>query len=275
MTPSRRHRRAACRRTAARQSPARTNPVTHGTAVGGPTDPTITGAVSPGGASFDPRDRIAELDAAADILERGQRAALDTLALAVENRADQLGTALAALGYTPNIGGPLVPVEPGHADFARVAGDLDALADMQAFAQTLPLGGPLAVIDVTSGYGTRRDPFLGQTAMHTGVDLAAASGTPVRATGPGEVTIAGANGGYGNMVEIDHGNGITTKYGHLSTIAVEVGEVAATGAMIGRSGSTGRSTGPHLHYEITRDGRTIDPMAHIRTGPQIVAMLRP
>jgi murein DD-endopeptidase MepM/ murein hydrolase activator NlpD len=147
------------------------------------------------------------------------------------------------------------------------------LADLQAYAQALPLGLPLATIEVTSGYGPRRDPFLGQSAMHTGVDLAAGSGTPVYATGPGTVILAGTNGGYGKMVEIDHGNGVLTTYAHLSAISVREGQVVTAGMIVGRAGSTGRSTGPHLHYEITRDGHTIDPLPHLRNGPQIGALL--
>ena len=109
--------------------------------------------------------------------------------------------------------------------------------------------------------------------MHTGVDLRAASGTIVSATGPGTVIRASTNGGYGKMVEIDHGNGVTTIYAHLSSIAVRVGQTVTVGQTVGRAGSTGRSTGPHLHYEVNRDDRPIDPMPYLRTGAEIAALL--
>jgi murein DD-endopeptidase MepM/ murein hydrolase activator NlpD len=126
---------------------------------------------------------------------------------------------------------------------------------------------------ITSGFGARLDPFLGRPALHTGVDFRAISGSPARATAGGTVIIAGEAGGYGNMVEIDHGNGITTRYGHLSEIDVTVGQVVAKDAIIGHTGSTGRSTGPHLHYEVRVDGAPIDPMTFINAGHQIASLL--
>ena len=117
------------------------------------------------------------------------------------------------------------------------------------------------------------DPFLGRPAMHTGVDFRAAAGYPARATAGGTVITAEYTGGYGNMVEIDHGNGITTRYGHLSRIDVTVGQVVAKGAIVGRAGSTGRSTGPHLHYEVRVDGAAIDPMRYIKAGSEIAPLL--
>ncbi len=235
-----------------------------------------TGAIAP--ARLDPTARLATLSFAADLVERDQTAALATLGAAVADRTDRLASALSGLGYRTaaiaGLGGPLVPVGGGQTAFAAIAADLAALSSLQAFARALPpLGRPIADFDVTSGYGPRRDPFLGQSAMHTGVDLAAITGTAVRTTGPGTVLIAAVNGGYGKMVEVDHGNGITTAYAHLNTILVEVGDIVLAGAIIGRAGSTGRSTGPHLHYEIRRDGRTIDPMAHLLSGPAIVPLL--
>lgn len=248
-------------------------------AMGGPIDPITTGATGGTGGPFNPIDDINTLEAAAARLEADHAAAMATLATAVEDRTRELAQALGNLGYTAgatlaNAGGPLVPIDPDHQDVAAIADDIAALADLRDYALSLPLGLPIPSIEVTSGYGPRRDPFLGQSAMHTGVDLVAASGTPVHATGPGTVVIAGVNGGYGNMVEIDHGHGVLTTYAHLSVISVRVGDVVTTDQIVGRSGSTGRSTGPHLHYEITRDGHTIDPLPHIRSAPQIVALLQ-
>jgi murein DD-endopeptidase MepM/ murein hydrolase activator NlpD len=109
--------------------------------------------------------------------------------------------------------------------------------------------------------------------MHPGIDFLAPSGDAVRATAGGTVITADNAGGYGNMVEIDHGNGVTTRYGHLSAILVKVGQIVAKDALIGRIGSTGRSTGPHLHYEVRLDGKAIDPMRYIRAGSELGPLL--
>ncbi len=109
-------------------------------------------------------------------------------------------------------------------------------------------------IDKTSPFGVRIDPFVHEAAMHTGMDFRGDVGDPIHATAAGTVTKAGWDGGYGQMVEIDHGNGLATRYGHLSEIDVAVGDKVRIGQVIGRLGSTGRSTGPHLHYETRING---------------------
>ncbi len=119
---------------------------------------------------------------------------------------------------------------------------------------------------MSSPFGVRTDPFLGRPAMHTGIDLRGDIGEPVHATANGKVTIAGWEGGYGKMVEIDHGNGLATRYGHLSEIDVKVGQIVRIGQVIGKIGSTGRSTGPHLHYETRVDGEPVDPQKFLRAG---------
>jgi len=110
------------------------------------------------------------------------------------------------------------------------------------------------------------DPFFRALAMHTGVDLRSNMGEPVRATAAGKVVVAGWSGGYGKMVEIDHGNGLATRYGHLSTIEVTEGQTVHLYQVIGRVGSTGRSTGPHLHYETRVDGDAVDPQKFLRAA---------
>jgi murein DD-endopeptidase MepM/ murein hydrolase activator NlpD len=102
--------------------------------------------------------------------------------------------------------------------------------------------------------------------MHTGVDLMEAYGGPVLATANGVVTVAGPSGGYGNMVEIDHGNGLATRYAHLSTIDVELHQKVAAGTVVGRVGATGRATGPHLHYETRINGEPVDPTRFLQAG---------
>ncbi|MCH1926435.1 M23 family metallopeptidase [Shewanella sp. C32] len=120
-------------------------------------------------------------------------------------------------------------------------------------------GRPVGKGWLSSPYGLRNDPFNGHRAMHKGIDFAGAEGTDVIATGAGVVTWAGNMFGYGNLVEIDHGNGLRTRYGHNEALSVAVGDVVAKGEKIASLGSSGRSTGPHVHYEVLRNGQQIDP----------------
>jgi murein DD-endopeptidase MepM/ murein hydrolase activator NlpD len=121
-------------------------------------------------------------------------------------------------------------------------------------------------VETSSGYGMRIDPFTRGPAMHTGIDFRADTGEPVRATADGTVTTAGWQGGYGKMVEIDHGNGFATRYGHLSDIGVRLGQRVRSGQIVGKVGSTGRSTGPHLHYETRLNGDAVNPQRFLRAG---------
>jgi murein DD-endopeptidase MepM/ murein hydrolase activator NlpD len=122
----------------------------------------------------------------------------------------------------------------------------------------------------SSPFGHRLDPFTRSPAMHSGIDFRAEQGSPVRAGGPGRVVAAEYSGGYGNMVEIDHGGGITTRYAHLSQMSVQEGQQVGAGQIIGRVGSTGRSTGPHLHYETRIDGDAVDPQRFLRVGQRVI-----
>ncbi|MBI3435102.1 MAG: M23 family metallopeptidase, partial [Proteobacteria bacterium] len=131
----------------------------------------------------------------------------------------------------------------------------------------VPLRKPIiGQTETSSGFGVRIDPFIRAPAMHTGLDFRGSTGEPVRATAAGTVTTAGWNGGYGQMVEIDHGNGFATRYAHLSKIDVDVGDKVHGGQTVGRLGSTGRSTGPHLHYETRVEGEAVDPQKFLRAG---------
>lgn len=114
-------------------------------------------------------------------------------------------------------------------------------------------------VRVTSGFGVRTDPITGAERVHHGVDLAAPRGTPVASARSGVVTFAGRKGGYGNLVVVDHGGGLETRYAHLDRLHVAAGDVVEQGDRVGAVGSTGRSTGPHLHFEARRAGRAIDP----------------
>ncbi|WP_432443346.1 M23 family metallopeptidase [Neorhizobium galegae] len=182
----------------------------------------------------------------------------------------------AAKNEDGGIGGPFV--EPAAADpFDSQLDQLDAaltrLETVRQTAVSLPYGNPAPGHDITSRFGNRIDPFLGRLALHAGIDFDAETGATVRATGAGRVTVAGDSSGYGNMVEIDHGHGITTRYGHLSRILVSEGDLVSSGDIIGRAGSTGRSTGPHVHYEVRRDGAAIDPIHFLNAGLKLTSYL--
>ncbi|MEW6669195.1 MAG: peptidoglycan DD-metalloendopeptidase family protein [Thermodesulfobacteriota bacterium] len=119
---------------------------------------------------------------------------------------------------------------------------------------------------VSSTFGWRKDPFSGEDRFHYGVDFAASEGTPVRAPMPGKVLLAGYRAGYGNLVVLDHGHGLTTLYAHNRENTVSEGDWVRQGTPLAKVGSTGRSTGPHLHFEVRKDGRQLDPLAFLREG---------
>jgi murein DD-endopeptidase MepM/ murein hydrolase activator NlpD len=174
------------------------------------------------------------------------------------------------------IGGPFVrPNDPNA--FEATLDDLDQalgrLDTARRHARKLPIGIPAPGREITSRYGNRRDPFLGRLAFHGGIDFRTPTGTPIYSTGTGIVVHAGRNGGYGKMVEIDHGNGITTRYAHLSAVEVREGDHLTIGVRIGKSGSTGRSTGPHLHYEVRRNGNAVDPMRFLKAAKKLKPLL--
>jgi murein DD-endopeptidase MepM/ murein hydrolase activator NlpD len=196
-------------------------------------------------------------------------AALEELVVETGVDVEEL-IARAADDLAPGQGGPLqvaAPDEfgPGAAD-DPINGDIQRLELLQRIATTLPLGSPLDQFHVTGHYGKRRDPFTRTLAYHSGLDLGAPRNAEVRATAPGTVVTAGPSGPYGNLVEVDHGMGIATRYAHLKSVAAEVGEEVAFRQVVGVIGSTGRSTSRHLHYEVRIDDRTFDPAKFLDTG---------
>ncbi|MDR0843143.1 MAG: peptidoglycan DD-metalloendopeptidase family protein [Acidobacteriota bacterium] len=135
----------------------------------------------------------------------------------------------------------------------------DSVAPQEITNMLLPVHAP-----ISSAFGMRKDPFTGKPRFHKGVDIAAPAGTPVLAALPGKVISAGREGGYGNTVLVEHGDGLRTRYGHLSSIDVKVGDTVTSGGNLGTVGSTGRSTGPHLHFEVIRMGKPANPLASLR-----------
>lgn len=228
---------------------------------------------------------LGRLQLALDRYEANQVKTLNALEETYDAKARRMRNVLADLGLdlgkiAPPLparasGGPFVPASPGSiSTFDRqvyriklVRGQVERLTrTLSAVPIRKPMMGEL---DSTSGFGMRTDPFLRAPAMHTGLDIRADTGEPARATAGGTVTIAGWNGGYGKMVEVDHGNGFATRYAHLSAIDVEVGQSIRIGQIVGRVGSTGRSTGPHLHYETRVDGDPVDPQRFLRAGVRL------
>jgi murein DD-endopeptidase MepM/ murein hydrolase activator NlpD len=186
---------------------------------------------------------------------------------------NDLGIDAGGKGKAADIGGPFVSAaaQSGSNTFERQFQRVQfARASLDRLNKTLvavPLRKPLTGdLETSSGFGVRMDPFVRSAAMHTGIDLRSHYGEPVRATAAGKVTIAGWNGGYGKLVEIDHGNGLATRYGHMSEILVSEGQTVKLGQIVGRVGSTGRSTGPHLHYEPRIAGDPVDPPNVLRAG---------
>lgn len=154
---------------------------------------------------------------------------------------------------------------------SRVSQNINSMSELERTIAKMPLAEPLIEYRETSGFGPRRDPFNGRMAFHAGEDMGAAYGSKVYATLEGTVTYADWRGAYGKMIEIDTGNGFKTRFGHLSAINVKVGQKIAFRDVIGRVGSTGRSSGPHLHYEVWFDGIVRDPTKFIEAGHYVFA----
>ncbi|MGC1540354.1 MAG: M23 family metallopeptidase [Xanthobacteraceae bacterium] len=267
------------------------------TALGSLGDPTTTGSIA-GAALRGGRDPAAaplrgdrgrqsgigatldRMEASLDRVDRRQALALGALDDRYETAAHRIRGILGQLGLkadaAANTGGPFVPVKlpPASDGFARALFRVNLarseLAQLNDTLRGVPLRQPVSgEIDETSPFGVRVDPFLHEAAMHTGMDIRGEPGEAVHATAAGRVSIAGWDGGYGNLVEIDHGNGLATRYGHLSQIDVHVGEEIRTGQTIGLIGSTGRSTGPHLHYETRVDGEAVNPQKFLEAGAKL------
>jgi murein DD-endopeptidase MepM/ murein hydrolase activator NlpD len=226
--------------------------------------------------------KLGRIEASLDRIDHRQAAVLAQLEDRYESKARKMRSVLSELGVKLDaapagaVGGPFVPVKLPAAgqSFERA---VTAVSIVRAYADKLsaslvnvPLRTPVTgEIDETSPFGVRVDPFLHVPAMHTGIDFRGEMGEPIHATAAGTVTMAGWSGGYGNMVEVNHGNGLATRYGHLSRIDVTVGQSIRLGQVVGRLGSTGRSTGPHVHYETRVDGEAVNPSKFLDAGAKL------
>ena len=250
-----------------------------------PVTPSSTGETAPIGV------RLGAVSDSLDKIEDVQMSDIAALGSVAQETAAKLRGALAETGLETEhlkppsnvkadsgVGGPYIPLKlaAGNPPFEQAAlelqDDLLSTDRLERLLPYLPLRQPLAgPLQVTSPFGPRIDPFFGRPALHPGIDLRQTYGSPVFATAAGKVTIAAPDGGYGNLVEIDHGNGLVTRYGHLSAILVTDGQTVEAGDVVGRLGSTGRSTGPHLHYEVRIDGEPVDPMRFLKAGMKLIA----
>ena len=245
----------------------------------------------PAGTAATREATMAKVERSLAQIELAQQAELQTLETRTERQARRIRTVLADLGLDQGrlaasparaaggTGGPYLPIAPptgAGTPFERQVVRLQAVMRdherLNQFAASIPLGRPHAGdLEQSSGFGPRLDPFLRTWALHSGIDFRAATGEPARATAAGKVTHAGSMGGYGLMVEVDHGNGIATRYAHLSRIDVSVGDTVTVNQRVGRVGSTGRSTGPHLHYETRVNGEPVDPLKFLRAGLRLAS----
>ena len=175
-------------------------------------------------------------------------------------------------------GGPFIPADELLAtdvsyelqvSVAMLDRQLDRWEALHQLVLALPLSAPLEHYEINSDFGYRKDPINGRSALHTGLDFGAPRNSPLYTTAPGVVTFAGWRGRYGRVVEIDHGYGVKTRFAHLAKISVKKGQSVELGEEVGLLGSSGRATGPHLHYEILFEGKPYDPMNFIKAGKDV------
>jgi len=219
-------------------------------------------------------------------LEARQEDFATRLLTAVNERAAKAEGAVAKLGMNPAAlvrnaatgrGGPFIPYRGGKGRASSLGKSFAALESalfrMEVLERTLvaiPSGQPANVLMLSSSFGYRSDPFTGAGAMHSGLDFPGPMGTPILAAAPGRVVYVGQKSGYGNVVEVDHGQGILTRYAHLSGFTSKVGAQVAAGEQIAKMGSTGRSTGSHLHFEVRLNGVAVNPRRFLEAKADVL-----
>lgn len=222
-------------------------------------------------------------------IEARQLALVERLTQFADARATRTEAAIRKLGLDPRamlgasrreaMGGPLLryATAPGGGmdpRFERLGLSLARMNALQRGLESVPQVLPASYASMTSGFGYRRDPFTGGAAMHAGLDFAGPRGAPIHAAAKGRVSFVGQKSGYGNVVEISHGNGLVTRYAHMSRFAAKAGQQVAAGVIIGAIGSTGRSTGPHLHFEVRNNDRPMNPRLFLERAPDVLKEIR-
>ena len=222
-------------------------------------------------------------------IEARQLAFVERLTRYADRRAERTSRAIRQLGLDPNamvraagrsaMGGPLQRLSTssdGSIDprFQRLGASLARMEALDRSLAGIPQYRPANVEMLTSSYGMRRDPFTGEAAMHSGLDFRGPLGAPIYAAAKGRVSFVGQKQGYGNVVEIAHGNGMVTRYAHMSAFRSRVGQDVSPGDVIGAIGSTGRSTGPHLHFEVRVNDRAVNPRPFLEAAPHVLKEAR-
>ena len=206
----------------------------------------------------------------------------DARSAAAERAIRRLGLdprAMTRSADTSAMGGPLealATARDGSLDprFERLGLSLARMAALEAGLDGIPQYTPANAGGISSGFGYRRDPFTGGGAMHSGLDFKGPTGAPIHSAAKGRVSFSGWKSGYGRTVEIDHGNGLMTRYAHMSRQNVSVGQEVDPGTIIGAIGSTGRSTGPHLHFEVRVNNRAVNPRTFLEVAPHVLKEAR-
>lgn len=221
-------------------------------------------------------------------IEARQLAFVEKLTRYADRRAERAARAIRQFGLDPNamaraasreaMGGPLEKLATGRDGsldprFERLGLSLARMEALDRGLAGIPQYRP-AAHSMTSSFGVRRDPFTGSTAMHSGIDFRGPTGAPIYAAAKGRISYVGQKAGYGNVIEISHGNGMITRYAHMSRFASRVGEEVAAGDVIGAIGSTGRSTGPHLHFEVRVNDRAVNPRPFLEAAPHVLKEAR-
>ena len=251
-----------------------------------PTTPTIPPArkgvgVEPSFANTSLRGRFAGIEGRLNQVEERQFSLVERQPVLARERIERVKGVLAELQLALVPAPSLAPPRPVARDrflsaLAEAKGALTEAGRWRSLNEMIPLRPPIDTDSrPSSNFGVRNDPFTGERRMHAGMDFRSPIGTPVRTAGNGRVVTAVQSGGYGNLVEVDHGHDIVTRYAHLSNIAVSIGQAVQAGTVIGAVGSTGRSTGPHLHYETRLSGNPVDPARFLAAGEKLLAGLKP
>lgn len=218
-------------------------------------------------------------------IEARQLAFVEGLTRMADRRAARAEAAIKRLGLNPRTiveanrqaqGGPLELLDTGRLDprFERMALSLARMDALERGLTAIPQVMPADMRMISSGFGYRRDPFNGRAAMHAGLDFKGPLGAPIHAAANGRVTFVGVQSGYGRVVEISHGNGLMTRYAHMSRFAARPGQAVEAGDVIGAIGNTGRSTGPHLHFEVRINGRAVNPRPFLESAPHVLEEAR-
>lgn len=200
-----------------------------------------------------------------------------------DRRSEKATSAIRQLGLDPDailrseghaaMGGPLESTDLDPR-FERLGLSVARMAALERGLQSIPQAMPASMNAISSGFGFRHDPFNGSGAMHSGLDFRGPTGAPIYAAANGQISFIGIKSGYGKVVEITHGNGLMTRYAHMSRFNARPGQTVEAGEIIGAIGSTGRSTGPHLHFEVRLHGRAVNPRPFLEAAPDVLEKAR-